>query len=184
MKWHCYSEEYETRKINGKLDPWMRYLTSPEFAVSDRGDLNTHDASLKTEKGETAWLLSCAPSDTYVAYQPNAHDELPIEMDCPVAEVECDNFPFGKLVLRRADAGDVLEVGMDVTLKPFYSRGKAKTHQRVGNLPGEVRVKTDAKKVRATVNGEQLPLGVRKEDGQRVRVINPYAKGPVKPVYP
>ena len=72
MRWHAYTEEYATRKINGRDDPWTQFAQSPEFAVSDSGQLAVKDATLATTPGKTAWLLSCEPSHTWVAYQPNA----------------------------------------------------------------------------------------------------------------
>ena len=99
MRWHAYTEEYTTRKINGRDDPWTQFAQSPEFAVSDRGRLAVKDATLATTPGKTAWLLACEPSRTWVAYQPNADAALPLTLDCPAGRVTCERFPLGKLVL-------------------------------------------------------------------------------------
>jgi hypothetical protein len=58
-------------------------------------ELRTHDASLKTKPGETVWLLSAAPSKTYVAYQPQPHLQLPLTLETPIARVKSERFPLG-----------------------------------------------------------------------------------------
>jgi len=63
MKWHCYEEKYLVRRVDGRDHETLRHLRSPEFAVGTT-ELSTHDARLKTKAGETAWLLSAAPSKT------------------------------------------------------------------------------------------------------------------------
>ena len=107
MRWHCYTEAYTTRKINGRDDEWTRYAQSPEFAVSDSGQLAVKDATLATTPGKALWLLACASSRTWVAYQSNADAELPLTLVCPAGRLTCERFPFGKLAVTQTDANEV-----------------------------------------------------------------------------
>ena len=107
MRWHAYTEEYATRKINGRDDPWTQFPQSPEFAVSDSGQLVVKDATLATTPGKTTWLLSCEPSHTWVAYQPNADAALPLTLDCPAGRVTCERFPIGKIVIATQPDGSL-----------------------------------------------------------------------------
>jgi hypothetical protein len=107
MRWHSYTEAYATRKINGRDDPWTRFALSPEFAVSDSGQLAVKDATLATTPGKTLWLLACAPSRTWVAYQPNPDTELPLTLVCPAGRLTCERFPLGKIVVTQTDSGEI-----------------------------------------------------------------------------
>lgn len=119
MCWHGYTEAYSARKINGRDDPWPRFAQSPEFAVSDSGKLAVRGATLQTAPGKTAWLLACEPSGTWVAYQPNPDDALPLTVGCPAGRLVCDSFPFGKVELsRRPDGG----VQVDADAESFSGR--------------------------------------------------------------
>jgi hypothetical protein len=123
MRWHCYTEDYSLRKIDGRDDPWLRYAQSPEFAVSDSSRLAVKDATLSTTPGSTLWLLSCAPSRTWVAYQPNADGELPLTLDCPAGRLRCERFPFGKLVVTQiANGGIALDIDAGTAAVKFRSK--------------------------------------------------------------
>jgi hypothetical protein len=178
MKWHCYEEKYLVRRVDGKDQPVVRHLQSPEFAVGPT-ELRTHDASLKTKPGETVWLLSAAPSRTYVAYQPQPNIQLPLSLDTPIARIESERFPFGKLVASQAADG-TLELKIDASFRPFWSSAhwRAKIWQDLGTHPSAIRIRTDAPKVTAVINGDEMPVGREVRDGQTVWVLDPYARLP------
>ena len=145
MRWHAYTEEYATRKINGRDDPWPQFLQSPEFAVSDSGRLAVKDATLTTTPGKTMWLLSCEPSRTWVAYQPNADAALPLTLECPAGRVTSKRFPLGKLVVATQPDGSLR---LDVDAES-----------------AELTVTTKATKVEARING-QPAYATLAENGQ------------------
>ena len=126
MRWHAYTEEYATRKINGRDDPWPQFLQSPEFAVSDSGRLAVKDATLTITPGKSAWLLSCEPSRTWVAYQPNADAALPLTLECPAGRVTCERFPLGKLAITQtADGGVKIDVDAEPSVLKLISKATA-----------------------------------------------------------
>ncbi|UCH35909.1 MAG: hypothetical protein JSV65_06030 [Armatimonadota bacterium] len=175
MKWHCYEERYLLRRANGKDQTTPRHLQSPEMAVG-ASELHTHDACLKTKSGETVWLLSAAPSRTYVAYQPQPALQLPLELDTPIARVETERFPFGKLAVTQTPDG-TLELRIDAGFRPFWSsvHWRVKVWQDLGTHPSEIRIHTEAPKVAATINNDEMPV-VREDDkGEPVWVLDPYA---------
>jgi hypothetical protein len=178
MKWHCYEEKYLVRRVDGQDMENVRHLQSPEFAVG-QGELRTHDAHLKTRAGETAWLLSAAPSKTYVAYQPQPHLQLPLSLETPIARVESERFPFGKLVATKAADG-TLELSIDASFRPFWSSAywRAKIWQEIGTHPSDILVRTDASKVTAEINGDAMPVARELREGQTVWVLDPYARLP------
>jgi hypothetical protein len=178
MKWHCYEENYLLRRVDGKDQPVLRHLQSPEFAVGT-SELHTHDARLKTQPGATAWLLSAAPSKTYVAYQPQPHLQVPLTLETPIARIESERFPFGKLVVRQAADG-TLELQVDASFRPFWSGAhwRATIWQDLGTHPGNLRVCTSAPKVTAVINGDAMPVAREERDGQTSWVLDPYARLP------
>ena len=137
MRWHCYTEEYATRKINGRDEAWPRYAQSPEFAVNDSGRLAVAGATLETSPGKTLWLLSCDPSHTWVAYQPNADTELPLTLECPAGRFTCERFPFGKLVVTQTDDGEVrIDTDSEPALLKVETRA-AVVHARLDGTAAE-----------------------------------------------
>jgi hypothetical protein len=107
MKWHCFTEKYAMRQISGKDDPWPQFLKSPEFSVDNSGSVKVHDATLKTTEGNTAWLLSCSPSKTWVAYQSQFDKDLPLELNCPAGRFYTERMPFGKVVIHQKPGNKV-----------------------------------------------------------------------------
>lgn len=178
MQWHCYAETYPLRRIDGRDHEPVRFLRSPEFAVGD-GALRTHDARLTTDPDAPAWLLSAAPSRTYVAYQPQPHVHVPLLLETPVARIDSRRFPFGKLVATRSDDG-TLHVDIDADIRPFWSsaRWRAEVWQDIGTLPSDIHVRTAAPRVVATINGDVFPLARDVRDGEDVWVLDPYARLP------
>ena len=178
MKWHCYEEKYLVRRVDGHDHDTLRHLQSPEFAVGAT-DLRVHDARLKTKPGETVWLLSAAPSKTYVAYQPQPHLQLPLTLETPIARIESERFPFGKLVTSQAADG-TLELKIDASFRPFWSSAywRAKIWQEIGTHPSEILIRTDAPKVTAQINGDEMPVVREQREGQTVWVLDPYARLP------
>jgi hypothetical protein len=178
MKWHSYEERYLLRRVDGHDHDTVHHLQSPEFAVG-QSELRTHDARLKSRPGETVWLLSAAPSRTYVAYQPQPHLQLPIALETPIAKVTAERFPFGKLAATRAPDG-TLELNIDAGFRPFWSGAhwRAKIWQELGTHPSEICVIADAPKIAATINGDELPVLRKVRDGQAVWVLDPYARLP------
>lgn len=178
MKWHCYEENYLVRRADGQDVETVRHLQSPEFAVGTT-ELRTHDARLKTKAGETIWLLSASPSRTYVAYQPQPHLQLPLSLETPIARIESERFPFGKLAARQAADGTLL-LKMDASFRPFWSSAhwRATIWQDLGTHSSNIRIHTDAAKVTAEINGDAMPLVRRVQDGQTIWVLDPYARLP------
>ena len=150
MRWHCYTEDYSHREINGRDDTWTRYAQSPEFAVDDNGQLAVQDATLATTPGHTLWLLSCAPSRTWVAYQPNANAELPLILDCPAGRVTCERFPFGKLVIASQPDGSVL---VDADSQPTRLNLETKAAAVKGRINGVATQVTRTEKGQWIVSG-------------------------------
>ena len=109
MKWHCYEEKYLLRRVDGKDQPVLRYLQSPEFAVGTT-ELRTHDASFR----------------------------------------------------------------------PFWSSAhwRAKIWQDLGTYPSAIRIRTDAPKVTAVINGDAMSVALEVREGQTVWVLDPYARLP------
>jgi len=148
LRWHGYTEAYGSRKINGHDDPWPRFAQSPEFAVGDSGKLSVKDATLATSARKTAWLLACGSSRTWVAYQPNPDDALPVALECPVGRLVCDGLPCGKVAIsQRADGS----VRIDADVASFAAR-----------------LETPAPRVDARINGAE---GSAVRDGQGVWTI-------------
>jgi len=178
MKWHCYEEKYPLRRVDGVDHEAVHLLQSPEFAVGDT-ELRTHDAHLKTKPGEPAWLLSAASSRTYVAYQPQPHHQVPLALETPIARIDSEQFPFGKLVATATDDGTV-EVTIDAAFRPFWSSAhwRAKIWQEIGTHPSDILIHTDAPKVTATINGDEFPVTREVRHGQPVWVLDPYARLP------
>lgn len=179
MKWHCYEEKYLLRQINGVDDPWVEYLYSPEFVVGNSGELHTHDAVLKTTSNETLWLFSCTPSQTYVVYQPHPHRQLPLELDSPIARIESERFPFGKLVARKT-ADEQLEIEINASFRPFWSsvHWRAEVWKKLGTHPGNILIYTDAEQVTATINGDEMSVNSEIRNRRKVWVIDTYARIP------
>ena len=178
MKWHCYEENYPLRRIDGRDQDVVHFLQSPEFSVGDT-ELRTHDSRLKTKPGEPAWLLSAASSRTYVAYQPQPHHQVPLSLETPIARIDSDLFPFGKLVATATDDGTV-ELTIDAAFRPFWSSAhwRAKIWQDIGTHPSDILIRTDAPKVTATINGDEFPVTRQVRHGQPVWVLDPYARLP------
>jgi hypothetical protein len=156
----------------------IRYLRSPEFAVGS-GALHVHDAALKTQSDETVWLLSCAPSQTYVAYQPHPHRQLPLHLDSPIGRIECARFPFGKLVLKKASDRH-LAIEIDAGYRPFWSsvRWRAEAWQELGTLPSDLLIHTETEQVTATINEQEMPVIPIVRDGRKIWRLDPYARIP------
>ena len=174
MRWHCYKEEYSTRKINGQDDPWVKYLQSPEFVVNDCGHLAVKDATLETTPGNPLWLMSCAPSKTWVGYQTNAEQDLPLDLHCPAGHFSAARFPFGKVALKQNADGSVL-IDIDASYRPFFSGGKRlEDAQRRNWLPSVLMLETTAPKVKAAVNGIAYSPRHETRDGKDVWLFNPY----------
>jgi hypothetical protein len=174
MRWHCYTEEFATRKINGQDDPWVQYLQSQEFAVNDTGHLSARDTTLQTTPGKTMWLLACPPSQTSVAYQTNAEEELPIDLSSPAGHLTAARFPFGKLVLKQNPDHSVL-VDIDASYRPFFGSNKRlERAQRTGRVPSELLLDSPATKVKAQVNGINYQAHREQREGREIWVINPY----------
>lgn len=171
MSWHCYSEAFSHRRINGRDDPWPAHLVSPEFNVTETGEAKVRDASLKTSSGKSVWLLSSAASGTWVAYQPHPEETLPLTFTNPAATVEAGGFPFGKLIIRRT-GGQSIKCEIDASYRPFFNHTeRAASFQARGTLPSPLVIATAAPEVTATLNGRPCPV-VKRADGNFV--INPY----------
>jgi hypothetical protein len=178
MKWHCYEEDYIVRRINGRHHQTLRHLQCPEFAVGKQ-ELSTHDARVTTKADETVWLLSASPSRTYVVYQPNPHRQLPLTLETPVARIESERFPFGKLIARKT--GDKqLEIEIDAGFRPFWSsvHWRADVWKKIGTHPSDILIYTNANHVTATINGDKMPVKSEIRNGRKVWVIDPYARIP------
>jgi hypothetical protein len=175
MRWHCYSEEYAERKIDGHDDAWVRFLQSPEFVVNNGGRLTAKDASLSTTPGKTMWLLACPPSKTFVAYQTNPEESLPVDLVTPAGHVTAKTFPFGKLVLQK-NADDSVLLDVDASYPPFFSPGKRlERAQAFGWVPSELVLDSPAAKLKAQINGIACQPRREQRDGRNVWVIDPYA---------
>jgi hypothetical protein len=178
MKWHCYQEDYLVRRIDGHDHHTLRHLQSPEFAVGET-ELRTHDARVKTKPGEPVWLLSATPSRTYVAYQPNPHRQLPLVLETPIARIESERFPFGKLVASRT-GDNTLELHIDAGFRPFWSsvHWRAQIWQDLGTHPSDIVIRTDASKVTAVINGDEMPVLRESSTNQGIWILDPYARLP------
>lgn len=137
LRWHCYTENYLQRKIGGRDDPWIAYAQSPEFAVGDSGRLAVKDATLTTTAGKAAWLLACVPLRTWVAYQPNAGEELPLALACPAGKLTGARVPFGKISLAQTGA-DAVQLEADTTATELQLETTAASMQaRINGVAAE-----------------------------------------------
>jgi hypothetical protein len=178
MQWHCYEEQYSLRRVDGEDRPVVRHLRAPECAVG-KGQLRTHDAALATKPDEAIWLLSAAPSKTYVAYQPQPGAQLPLRLETPIARIESERFPFGKLVAHKTADG-LLEIRIDAGFRPFMSgvHWRLEVSQALGMHPSDIVIRTDARKVMANINGDEMPVAAEIREGKTVWVLDPYARIP------
>ena len=95
---------------------------------------------------------------------------MPIGLKTPVAEVTADEFPFGKVIVRQKDDGEIV-CEIDASFRPFFNHPeRAAVYQGRRTLPSVIRISTEAKKVTVTLNGRPCP-GVRKDGAFEV---NPY----------
>jgi len=157
----------------------FRYRMKDNIYRSNIGELRTHDATLKTTSDETLWLLSCAPSQTYIAYQPHPHRQLPLELDSPIARIESKRFPFGKLVATKT-RDTQLKIEIDAGFRPFWSsvHWRAEVWKKLSTHPGNILIYTDAEQVTATINGDEMPVNSKIRNRRKVWVIDPYARIP------
>jgi hypothetical protein len=183
VAWDAVRENYPIREVNGKNLDWVRFLQAPEFAVHQTGRLQVHDASLETREGQTAWLLSDAKSQTWVAYQPNPEEELPMNLKTPVATVTTSRFPLGKIVVNKLE-DDVLRIDVDASFPPIQNpwAETAWDHQKAGILPTAIQIQTDLPRVRAFINNTRINPKKTKSDGKTVWELNPYSADPDKKV--
>ncbi len=137
------------------------------------------EVGLQTKPGETVWLLSAAPSRTYVAYQPHPHIDIPLTLDTPIARIDSERFTFGKLVVSRSADG-ALQVTVDAAFHPFWcsENWRAQAWQNLGTHPSDILVHTDAPKVKAAINGDEIPVVREMRAGQTAWVLDPYARLP------
>lgn len=124
MRWHGYTESYAERRLGGREDPWPRFAQSSSFAVGDGGTLAVKDAALVSPAGKAMWLLACGPSRTWVAYQPNVDDTVPLALSCPAGRLSCDRFPLGKVSLSQEPGGGV-RIDVDADAVPMLFEGTA-----------------------------------------------------------
>jgi hypothetical protein len=93
--------------------------------------------------------------------------------------VGSERFPFGKLVASQAADG-TLELKIDAAFRPFWSSAhwRARVWQDLGTHPSDIRIRTDAPKVTAEINGDAMPVVREVHDGQAAWVLDPYARLP------
>jgi hypothetical protein len=100
-------------------------------------------------------------------------------LETPIARVQSERFPFGKLVASQAADG-TLELKIDASFRPFWSSAhwRAKIWQDLGTYPSDIRIRTDAPKVTAVINGDVMPVAREVREGQTIWVLDPYARLP------
>lgn len=175
MQWNSYTEAYTTRRIDGQDDPWVRFVRSPEFSTGDEGHLEVRDATLQTTPGKPAWLLSAPGADTWVAYQPEPEQNLPLTLRCPAGTFRCERFPFGKLVVKRTADGAVT-IDVDAEYRPYFGPAeRAVVLQAKRQLPAVIEVESTAPAIKASINGLRVPVASPAGKGAAIRIINPYA---------
>ena len=100
-------------------------------------------------------------------------------MESPIGRIECQRFPFGKLVVQgTSDNGLTLEI--DASYRPFWSstRWRAEVWQQIGTLPSDILIRTDAEKVTATINRQIMPVTSKRYEGHKVWILDPYSRIP------
>jgi hypothetical protein len=77
-------------------------------------------------------------------------------------------------------ADGTLELKIDASFRPFWSsvHWRAKIAQDLGTYPSDILIRTDAPKVTAVINGDEMPVARKVRDGQTVWVLDPYARLP------
>lgn len=174
MQWNSYTEAYAQRRIDGKDDPWVRFVQSPEFSTGDAGRLEVRDATLQSLPGKPAWLLSAPGAETWVAYQPEPEQNLPLTLRCPAGTFRCERFPFGKLVVKRTADGTV-SIEVDAEYRPsFLPSDRAAILQAKGQLPAVIEIEAEARTIQASINGLRIPVTSRSGQVGAIRTINPY----------
>jgi hypothetical protein len=168
MKWHSYTEEYALRQISGEKDRWLPYLEHPDFSVDNSGTARVKDATLITEEGRTVWLLSCAPSKTWVAYQSQFDKDLPVDLDCPAGRFYTERMPFGKVVVHQETDNKV-----SIDIDAGY-RSPEETGPEAGSQAFMLYVEGTDHKPEITINGISYQAKKETKDGRTVWKINPY----------
>ena len=168
MKWHCFTEEYALRQISGKDEHWPQYLQSPEFSITNNGIASVHDANVKTTEGNTIWLLSSAPSKTWVVYQSQFEKNLPVELNCPAGHFYTEKLPFGKVVIHQKPDNTVT-IDIDAG---YRTVGDADVTEI--SKPFELYFEGSNRKPVVTINRIPYKVIKTRNDGKTVWAIRPY----------
>ncbi|SDD62003.1 hypothetical protein SAMN05216464_10290 [Mucilaginibacter pineti] len=168
MRWNSYTEQYASRKINGSDDSWMPFVSSPEFTSNNTGTISLKDATLKTDPGNSLWLLSCKPSKTWVAYQANLKKVLPIDFITPVCEIKIAQFPLGKIVINEQSAGN-LKIDIDAN---YFA------NQNAADISASINLKTNSsiKNIDLSINGVPFESSSIKKVGPDTFIVQPTDK--------
>ena len=75
-----------------------------------------------------------------------------------------------------------LELKIDASFRPFWSsvHWRAKIWQELGTHPSDILIRTDAPKVTAVINGDEMPVAREVRDGQTVWVLDPLRSAPAR----
>jgi hypothetical protein len=73
-----------------------------------------------------------------------------------------------------------LEIEIDAGFRPFWSsvHWRADVWKKLGTHPSDILIYTNANHVTATINGDGMPVKSEISNGQKVWVIDPYARIP------
>lgn len=146
--------------------------------LQDEPQLQALDAAAETTPGTSLWLLTCKRLPAYVLYQPNYQRLVPIHLSTPLATVQADYFPFGKLTVRRDGEATLLE--LDAQFPPFgvlpLDLAMNIYEQRIGTIASDLWITELTREPHVILNGEEWPVEQMERDGQPGFRVRPYAK--------
>ncbi len=165
MDWNSYTEEYTTRKISGKDEPWVRYAQSPDFAVCDNGLAIVKDARAETTSGNSLWLLSGNNSRNWVVYQSNFAKDIPVTLTCPAGQVTVEKLPFGKILMSHPSE-EVVKVSIDAG---YVKQVRDKN-------PFTIEISSSAPEIEVEINSLAYTPERIIKNGKTAWLVNPYSR--------
>jgi hypothetical protein len=125
LGWDVYEDRYLERSVNGMTqDPWPKFQGAEYAQHVCEVRVGAATATARANPQEPLWLLALDAAKTYVVYQPNPRQVVPLALETPLGRVSTRNFPFGKLVFRKRNAGKeegvMLEIDAQYPAQPSF----------------------------------------------------------------
>jgi hypothetical protein len=148
LGWDAYEDRYLERSVDGVTqDPWPKFDCSEYVQGVCEVRVGQATATTRSHPQESLWLLALDAAQTYVVYQPNPQQIMPLTLETALGRVSARNFPFGKLVFRKQHAAGnenvQLEIDAEYPTQPAFV-AELEIHDVKGSLT-------------ATINGRPAP---------------------------